>query len=97
MESDSSRRFSCLSEEEKTAILEKATPGSTKSPTKFWIGVVSEFASTKGICMAFATVEEDSLAALASLLEDFYCLLKKKNGTKDKRASYLHVELFGVI
>ena len=37
MESDSSRRFSCLSEEEKTALLEKAISDSTKAATKFWI------------------------------------------------------------
>ena len=33
-----------------------------------------------------ATVEEDTLA---SLLEDFYCSLKKKDGTEYKRARYL--------
>ena len=40
------------------------------------------FASRKGM----ATVEEDTLA---SLLEDFYCSLKKKDGTEYKRARYL--------
>ena len=49
MESDSSRRFPCLFEEEKTAVLEKAIPNSTNLATKFWIGVESEFVSTKGM------------------------------------------------
>ena len=87
MESDSSRRFSCLSEEEKTALLEKAISDSTKSATKFWISVLSEFASTKGMAIDFATVEEESLARL---LENFYCSLTwKKEGTEYKWASYL--------
>ena len=86
MESDSSRRFSCLSEEEKTALLKKAISDSTKSATKFWISVLSEFASTKGMAIDFATVQEESLARL---LENFYCSLKKKEGTEYKRASYL--------
>ena len=76
MESDCSRRFSCLSEEEKTALLEKAIPDSTKSATKFWMSVLSEFASTKGMAIDFAvTVDEESLARLK---EDFYCSLKKR-------------------
>ena len=81
MESDGSRRFSSLFEEEKTAFLEKAIPNSTNLATKFWTGVLSEFASTKGMAIDFATVEED---ALASLLEDFYCSLKKerRNGVQ---------------
>ena len=81
MESDSSRRSSSLFEEEKTAFLEKAIPNSTNSATKFWTGVLSEFASTNCMATDFATVEED---ALASLLEDFYCSLKKgrQNGVQ---------------
>ena len=69
MESDSSRRFPCLFEKEKIAVLEKAIPSSTNLATKIWIGVVSDFASTKGMAIDFAMVEED---ALGSLLEDFY-------------------------
>ena len=86
MESYSSHLFSSLFEEEKTAFLEKAIPNSTNSAAKFWTGVLSEFASTKGMAIDLATVEED---ALTSYLEDFYCSLKKKDGTEYKRASYL--------
>ena len=92
MESDSSRRFSSLFEEEKTAFLEKAI---RNSATKFWTGVLSEFASMKGMAIDFPTVEED---ALANLLEDFYCSPKKRKTERSTsgRATWLHEELFSV-
>ena len=85
MESDSSRRFSCLSEEEKTALLEKAIPDLTKSATKFWISVLSEFASAKGMAIDFATVEEESLLVFWKI---FTARSKRKTG-RSTSASYL--------
>ena len=79
-------RFSSFSEEEKAALIEKVTPQSTKSATKFWVRVVCDFAREKGISFDFATIEEGQLARL---LEDFYCSLRKKDGTEYKRSSYL--------
>ena len=79
-------RFSSFSEEEKAALIEKVTPQSTKSATKFWVRVVCDFARKKGISFDFATIEEGQLARL---LEDFYCSLRKKDGTEYKRSSYL--------
>ena len=79
-------RFSSFSEEEKAALIEKVTPQSTKSATKFWVRVVCDFACEKGISFDFATIEEGQLARL---LEDFYCSLRKKDGTEYKRSSYL--------
>ena len=79
-------RFSSFSEEEKAALIEKVTPQSTKSATKFWVRVVCDFAREKGISFDFATIEEGQLARL---LEDFSCSLRKKDGTEYKRSSYL--------
>ena len=79
-------RFSSFSEEEKAALIEKVTPQSTKSATKFWVRVVCDFAREKGISFDFATIEEGQLARL---LEDFYCSLRKKDGTEYKWSSYL--------
>ena len=79
-------RFSSFSEEEKAALIEKVTPQSTKSAIKFWERVVCDFAREKGISFDFATIEEGQLARL---LEDFYCSLRKKDGTEYKRSSYL--------
>ena len=82
-------RFSSFSEEEKAALIEKVTPQSTKSATKFWVRVVCDFACEKGISFDFATIEEGQLARL---LEDFYCSLRKKDGTEYKRSSYLNAD-----
>ena len=79
-------RFSSLSEEEKAALIEKVTPQSTKSATKFWVRVVCDFAREKGIPLDFATIDEGQLARL---LEDFYCSLRRKDGSEYKRSSYL--------
>ena len=79
-------RFSSFSEEEKAALIEKVTPQSTKSATKFWVRVVCDFAREKGISFDFATIEEGQLARL---LEDFSCSLRKKDGTEYKWSSYL--------
>ena len=83
-------RFSSFSEEEKAALIEKVTPQSTKSATKFWVRVVCDFAREKGISFDFTTIEEGQLARL---LEDFYCSLRKKDGTEYKRSSYLSLNL----
>ena len=65
-------------------LIEKVTPQSTKSATKFWVRVVCDFAREKGISFDFATIEDGQLARL---LEDFYCSLRKKDGTEYKRSS----------
>ena len=68
-------RFSSFSEEEKAALIEKVTPQSTKSATKFWVRVVCDFAREKGISFDFATIEEGQLARL---LEDFSLFAPKE-------------------
>ena len=78
--------FFFLSEEEKAALIEKVTPQSTKSATKFWVRVVCDFAREKGIPLDFVTIDEGQLARL---LEDFYCSLRRKDGPEYKRSSYL--------
>ena len=44
-------RFSSFSEEEKAALIEKVTPQSTKSATKFWVRVVCDFAREKAFLL----------------------------------------------
>ena len=87
-------RFSSLSEEEKAALIEKVTPQSTKSATKFWVRAVCDFAREKGIPLDFATIDEGQLARL---LEDFIVRSEGKMGQNTSgQTTSLPVELFSV-
>ena len=81
-----SSRFVCVSKVEKAALLDSPVPQSTKAVTKFWLSVVADFARDSKIDLDFETIDEPRLA---SFLEDFYCSLRRKDGSEYKRSSYL--------
>ena len=54
-------RFSSFSEEEKAALIEKVTPQSTKSATKFWVRVVCDFAREKALLLILRPSKVSSL------------------------------------
>ena len=87
-------RFSSLTEEEKAAPIEKVTPQSTKSATKFWVRLVCDFAREKGIPLDFTTIDEGQLARL---LEDFIVRSEGKMGQNTSgQATSLPVALLSV-
>ena len=87
MASSSSPRFFSLTEEEKGNLLDKATPTSTKTNSRYWMDVFEDFCKENGrVCVLKTVTEED----IASILEDFYVGVRRQDKSEYKRASLIN-------
>ena len=81
-----SPRFVTVSTEEKEKLLDDAIPNSTKAANRFWLNVFNDFCKQNDCVCDLKTVSEENLS---SILENFYCGVRRQDNTEYKRSSMI--------